>query len=432
MRIKSGFLLAGGLFLAVALTMNCGKGEGDKKSGNGRGPNNGNPNGGGGSAVGTLAIDISAETSRSAPSVVLASQNTASGASMPGTLQTGRRVACTDSVYNGTTYTVVEGNCVHGVVRGALRYECYYPGQSGVDFCPSAIPASAKLGDSFKFSETALLGAIFYAVSRNIPSLYPGSPAPTSIELDGYRWVSTSGLLNTPATDGDPTKYIIGMTGLYDAIRPGDYADNVQSTSSDGTLFAFVHARKHELVGSNDFVNRISQGYVTMATPTSSRIIALNAALAVKAASRGPGANGHRNIAIMNTTTHRFILKQRNYQTDMGDLVLYGSGGRAPDTGVPYAGYFYAKARQNAGGIWEACVDNETMLVVNASNCASLHDMFAEDHTALVSWLGLTESESTHLANFLDVFSSAAMLPDSAMPTPDDDWKNWPDTVEAN
>jgi hypothetical protein len=387
------------------------------------------------SNAGKFKADVSAESSRSAPSVVLESQNTNSGANMPGVLALANSLAprlvstdtCSESVETEDAYLVSTGDCVHGVIRSALKYECFNPGPDGVDFCPSAIPASAKASAEFKFSETALLGSIYHAVSGAMPALFPGRDSPKSIAIDGYQWKSTTGFKGAATTDGDPTKYIINVTGLYDAIRP-DYRgmDSVQSTSKDGKIFAFVSARKNEHVESGDTVNRISQGYVSMLTSESSKIVALNAATG---SSEGSNPGGHRNIAVMNTVNHHFVVKQINYVAPMGDFFIYGTGGRDPSTGAPYPGFFYAKVHVLKPNNWEGCVNNETMMVVDASNCADLHAMFTEDHTALAAWMDLSAAEVEHLSAFLDIFATTDLLPDSAMPTPDEDWKNWPDTI---
>lgn len=252
---------------------------------------------------------------------------------------------------------------------------------------------------------------------------------------------STTGYENAPASGGDPSKFIIPVTGLYDAYEmETDNVNNArisifhQHGAQDGH-YAYVTFRKNAHLNGIT-MNDIFQVFVEMQSDLKTMHV-----MGFQVTNIGLEAT--RNILLINFEKNTFLLKFANLSiSNTGEaytdpetyLVAAGTGGLDFATGLWREGAYFVKAKdRHFDLVWSACVDNKTQTVksldiATATECASVKNLFQDNGIFNpADFLDLTETEKTDLAGFLAFFSDSQPLTKGLLPQSLDDVKHLPD-----
>jgi hypothetical protein len=133
-----------------------------------------------------------------------------------------------------------------------------------------------------------------------------------------------------------------------------------------------------------------------------------------------------RSVLIENIDDGKFAIKTCDSSSTL--LTVVGKGGRDKKTGELKEGYYWAAVKESSAE-YSACVDNQTQVVVEDSNCTEIAKI-ATGELDLANYLGLTSSEKKDLAGFTDLIGASGQLTTDDCPQGDSD-KNWPAKIQV-
>lgn len=318
--------------------------------------------------------------------------------------QTNQSASLQASVSSGVNITD------YSKLNSFFEQECFMP--DGDNYCPAGVDTSGGDSNPKKFTSYTLLGMIYHA------EMYSGGEHTTCDQGDAAT-INASSFLPLTDTGSDVDKFLLDYYSLLGCLYedPSNDATSKQYTAysadANGEYQATLTTRNR--VPYNGITdpgqNDIFQVYVARVDGTPA-FMALNYA--------GADTVFSRTILLINLVDNKFVVKHATYNGAGYDTVVSaGVGGVDRATGVANAGYYTVKFT-DSGSELEKCVNNSTgMIDVDMTNCTTASIPATGNWTSdgVKTYLGMTDTQATHLAAWLTTLADNTALGATDTPT---------------
>lgn len=291
-----------------------------------------------------------------------------------------------------------------------FEQECFMP--DGDNYCPAGVDTSGGDTNPRKFTSYTLLGMIYHA------EMYSGGQH-TSCDQGSAATIDATSLVPLTLPSSDVDKFLLDYYSLLGCLYEDPSSDatskqyTAYSSDANGEYQATLTTRNR--VPYNGITdpgqNDIFQVYVSK-TDGLPKFLALNYA--------GADTVFSRTILLVNLTDNKFVVKHSSFNGSGYDTVVSaGVGGVDRATGVANTGYYMVKFT-DGGSELEKCVNNTTgMIDIDMTNCtdASIPASGTWSSNAVQTYLGMTDTQATHLAAWLTKLADATAMGAADTPT---------------